>query len=180
MGLIDFFKNKNTKEDKFSEIIQKQNFSEILNFEIDEFEDFIMKLMYNYFSKMKYQDLNQQQKIIYLCMKLEDACQADSILSLYENDMMLLLPEMYDSFIDIGANKTAKLIKDFIDILPQDTFTLSKLPEWDYFFEKEETKNKIGDIDKQISDYPDGLLINLYYKFVHIENNAQQLIENLK
>lgn len=129
-----------------------------------------------YYYDMPFDALNHEQRVLYLCIALEDACQADTILNLEENGLMLRMPEVYDALMEIGALETASLVQAFINLLPENTFRDSKLPEWDWFFEDEERAEEIDNIDGEIADYPDGNMMYLYHRYVAKENVAEKLL----
>ena len=166
MGILNLLKKNNKKDNKISYIIKTKKYEIIKELKCSELYDLIIELNYNYYSKMNYEELNSEQKTLYLCMSLEDACQADSIISLRENKIMYLMPEMYEALLEIGATKTAELIKEFMELLPKKCFENKKLPDIDWFFENEKRTKQIQDIDDKIADYPDGNMKNLYQKYI--------------
>ena len=168
-------KNKIIVDKKHENIIEAKNVEQLKSLNEVEIMDVLIELNYDYYHKIPLENLNHEQKILFLCMSLEDACQADTILSLYEDGLMLRMPELYDALIEIGAPITASLVRDFIDLLPENTFKDLKLPDWNYFYKDMEIEDKVGNIDSKISNYPDGSMQTIYCKYVTREKVAEKL-----
>lgn len=161
-------------------IIESKDVNALLSLDEYDFGDFLTELNYTYFSEMPFEKLNHEQKVLFLCMKLEDACQADTITSLAEDgDMLLKLPEIRSAHEEIGAPETAGLIQNFIDLLPDNTFEASVIPDWDWFFENEEREDKISEIDGDITDYPDGVMRNVFRRYCSDKSVAEKILSGL-
>lgn len=161
-----------------SDIIKNKDVRSLVALGTRDAANVCVSLVYSHFSK--YDSLNHEQKILLLCVRLEDACQADSILSLSEEEELFLrLPDICKAHEEIGAPKTAALIKQFMDLLPEETFSSSKVPAWEWFFEDEARNQKINDIDGQICNYPDGFMRELYHRYLAKDGVAAKLFENI-
>lgn len=147
-------------------IIETKDVNSFSRLNDEDMESCFIELLYQHFYKMPFQELNYVQRTLFLCMVLEDHCQADGILSVTEEDeLFFLLPQTKKALLDIQAPNTAKALQEFMDFLPDGTFEKQIIPEWDWFMDKE-NRTVIERIDSEISDYPDGLMRGLYRKFV--------------
>lgn len=143
----------------------------------EDMESCLIELLYQHFYRMDFQQLNPVQKTIFLCMVLEDHCQADGLLSVTDDEnLFFLLPQMKSALLAIQAPATAEALQEFIDFLPEGTFTNRCLPEWEWFMEPENSA-VCKEIDDRISNYPDGLMRGLYRKFLlSAESAADELL----
>lgn len=175
----NIFKKKKNDEykDLSDNIVKNKNVSLFKSLNKKEFDQVLIKLQYDYFCYIPFEKLNHEQRVLYLCMSLEDACQADTIFSLYEDGIMLQMPAIYDALMEIGAPKTAKLVKEFINLLPENTFKDMKLPDQNWFWETFEREEQIGNIDREISNYPDGNMREIYYQYVMKDDIAEKLFK---
>lgn len=158
----------------FYTIIKNRDVSGYFALDDSTKEDFLITLMYDFLSEKDLLDMNNVQKTLFLAMKLEDTCQADSLPSLSdEEDIFLSLSDIVTACEELGAIKTAHCVKEFISILPD-----NEIPEWDWFFDKER-REIIERIDGEISDYPDGLMKDLYIKYLSDLDRVSRLFDNL-
>ena len=149
-----------------------------LVFEEDGAVDLLIALQYQYFLSMPFEKLNPVQRLFSLCMRLEDSCQADSILSLTEEkEDFLRLPQMYRAYLEMGAPKTAQAIRRMIGLMPERTFEDGIVPEWEWFFADPEREKQIKAIDNEIAGYPDGVMHELYKSYLQRENVLEKLME---
>lgn len=163
-----------TDNGKFRDIIECQDVNGLLSLNDGEKEDFLFAVIYDYLAAMPLAEMNETQKTLFLASRLEDACQADSLLSLSEDEKVFLaLPEMKCALEKIGSVKTARLLDEFISLVPE-----SFVPEWEWFFE-EERKDIIQKIDSGICNYPDGAMRDRYIEFISDRKNAEQLLTTL-
>ena len=163
------------KEEIYNEIISNGDVQHLLALSNDEKQDFIMKLMYGPLSSMQLDEMNHVQRTLYLAMRLEDTCQADALPSLSEEEeIFLALPEMELALEELGAMKTAELLKEFISLVPAGI-----VPEWNWFFANER-KSIIGRLDSEISSYPDGLMSGLYVAYISKPEIAEEILKGLK
>ena len=103
-------------------------------------------------------NMTHPQRVIFLCVMIENAGQADMISEFFES-----YPTYYDEVVsaltEIGAVKSAELIRSAINLIPKEgVFSLD---------EESEEWEKIMDIDEKFAFYPDGLLAILYFCYVH-------------
>lgn len=165
---------KNSNNEMFHNIIINNDIEGLLKMSRSNKQDFLLTLMYDYLSNKPLYELNQVQKTLYLAMRLEDTCQADSLPSLSEDEeIFLALPETKLAYERLGAFKTAKYLGEFIVLIPKDT-----VPEWDWFFDDERGKI-ISMIDSKICNYPDGVMSDLYITYISDSEKANQLLINL-
>lgn len=143
----------------------------------EDMESCLIELLYRHFYWMDFQQMNSVQKTIFLCMVLEDHCQADGLLSLTDDEnLFFLLPQMKSALLAIEAPATAAALQEFIDFLPEGTFANRCMPEWEWFIEPENSP-VFEEIDSRISEYPDGLMRGLYRKFLlSAESAADELL----
>ncbi len=147
-------------------IIKNHNTKRLCELDRDSFDDFLITVVYDYLHEMNPEKLNDVQRLILACTIVEDACQADTILTPTENEAhFFLLPTAKEGFHTIGAEKTAEALGEFIALMPEGTFENKVIPKDEWFFE--EARNKeIMRIDSFIGNYPDDLLYDLYYKYI--------------
>lgn len=161
------------------QIIKNKDTELLLDSEESVIKLFLIDLVYNYYIYMDYDTLNHEQRVIMLCSRLEDCCQADGLLSVTEDEELVFrMKEIYDSLLEIGAVKTADFLKRFIELLPKDMFETKIIPEWKWFFEDEREK-RITEIDRGISNYPDGAMFDLYKKYIEKDDVIYKILENL-
>ena len=143
----------------YEKIISERDVNTLLDLGDNDKENFLIYFMYNRLCNIPLAEMNHSQRTLYLAMKLEDACQADSLTSLVEEkDVFLALPEMKSALEELGAVKTADLLGKLILIVHENT-----VPEWSWF---DENADVIELLDGDIADYPDGLMKNFYLKYI--------------
>lgn len=136
---------------------------------MDEYDmvSVLIELTYQHYYNMPVENLNEEQKTIFLCMALEDHVQADGILSLTEEDeLFFLMPDMCKALLRLGAPQTAEALQEFLDLMPAGTFEHRVMPEWKWFFETKEREKRISQIDTFIGDYPDGVMRKIYHRYI--------------
>jgi len=102
--------------------------------------------------------LNQSEFNLFLCMHLENAGQADHILSFLQEWFPKYSDEVVTALNEIGAIKSAAIIKQAVGLLPKDG-------SWFYDSADEKTQKRMDELDSQFSDYPDGFMRDLYRKY---------------
>ena len=153
----------------YSQIISDKDVNRLLALSDDDKESFLIHLMYNCFCNMQLDEMNHAQRTLYLAMKLEDSCQADSLVSLAEEkEVFLALNDMKAALLELGAMKTAGLLAEFILLVPDNT-----VPEWSWFDERTDVIDKI---DSEIGDYPDGAMRKLYVKYISKPDTAEEIL----
>ena len=110
--------------------------------------------------------LNEIELNLFLCMHLENAGQADSILTFLQE----WFPEQNEKVIkalnEIGATKSSEIIKKAVELLPENG-------SWFFESSNEESERIMSELDSEFSNYPDGSMRNLYRKYA--EKNRNEL-----
>lgn len=162
------------EENRYHDIILNEDVEKLHALSDDEKEELMSELVYEYLPTKSLKEMNEVQKTLYLAWTLEDACQADSLLSLSEEEeLFLALPETKKALEALGAFQSAALLSEFIALLP-----VGSIPEWDWFFE-EEREDIIERIDGGLCDYPDGVMCDFYITYLSKPENARQLLLGL-
>lgn len=175
-----FFERAAQKRRTMEEAIAQRNIPVLrrLVFEEDGAVEFLIALQYRHLILVPFEKLNPTQQLFCLCMRLEDACQADSILSLTDEKAdFLRLPRMYEAYLEMGAPKTARALRRMIGLMPEGTFEEGIVPEWKWFFADPKREKQIKEIDSEIAGYPDGVMHELYKSYLQRENVLEKLME---
>ncbi len=163
------------KSSRFDNIIRDHDSEGLIALSDSEKEDFLITLIYDHLSEKPFAEMNEVQRTLFLASRLEDVCQADSLPSLSEDEeIFLALPEIKTAYEKLGAVKTAELLGEFIELVPDGT-----VPEWDWFFEPERN-DTINRLDSAICDYPDGVMRNFYTAYISKPQNAELLLDGLQ
>lgn len=140
---------------------------EVLALDADGLRELLNELMYEHWIEMPCDKLNEVQRVLFLCLSLEDACQADSLLSLTDNeDVFFALPELCAHLQTLGAIETARALQGFVGLLPKKTFSDRVMPAWEWFGKSKLRAWRIKKYDARISDYPDGAMKVLYHRYI--------------
>lgn len=99
--------------------------------------------------------LNEVQLNLFLCMHLENAGQADHILSFLQEWYPNHSTTVVKSLHKIGAIKSSKIIEQAINLLPADG-------SWFYDKADEDAQDLMDKLGSQFLDYPDGFIRDLY------------------
>jgi len=99
--------------------------------------------------------LNHPQKVLYLCMHIENAGQADTVLSFLQEEFSTYSNEVIKALYEIGAIKSAKIIEQIVEML-------SKNEGWFYDTADKESEKQFNKLDTEFSSYPDGNMPKLY------------------
>jgi hypothetical protein len=174
--MFNFFKPKKFDPKR---IIESKDANALCKLSLDDFTELSIALTYDYYYEMPFESLNSHQKTLFLCMAVEDSCQADGILSLLEQEnVFFALPEAVDEFLKISSPITAKELDKFLDLMPKGTFEDRVMPEYEWFSENAEREEAAENIESAISDYPDGLTRELLWKyFVSDITRAKSLLD---
>jgi hypothetical protein len=151
---------------KRDEIVAKEDVNSL--FELTDNSDFTIALheiLVKRFDKDS-KELNAEQLNLLLCMHIENAGQADSILSFLQEWFPEYKNQVVDSLKEIGATKSSDIIKQAIALLPKDG-------SWFYDSSNQESEKLMSKLDKDFSDYPDGPMRDLYR--VYAEKNKAQI-----
>ncbi|MEC7770398.1 MAG: hypothetical protein VX798_04400 [Bacteroidota bacterium] len=148
-------KNELRKRD---EIVAKEDMSAL--FKLKDNSDFsiaLYEILVNRFEKDS-NALNPQQLNLFLCMHMENAGQADSILSFLQEWFPEYQNRVVKSLKEIGAKKSSEIIEQAVSLLPKDG-------TWFYHSSNQESENLMSKLDHDFSDYPDGSMRDLYRKY---------------
>ncbi|TSE03526.1 DMP19 family protein [Aquimarina algiphila] len=159
--MTEEMKNEIRKRD---EIVRKEDFESL--FSLSNNSDFSIAL-YEILVKRYNENpksLNNKQLNLFLCMHLENAGQADSILSFLQEWFPEQSLQIIKSLNEIGAVKSSKIIKQAIDLLPENG-------SWFYESSDENSEKIMDKLDSDFSDYPDGSMVNLYRKYAEKHRN---------
>lgn len=173
--------NKNMSKESviINEMINNENYLDLLKYEKSLFLDILIELNYSFLSKFNRKELNNTQKVLVYCILLEDAVQADSIVNLLEElityDELKDISEAYNA---LGAKKTSNLINELKELLHNNKDDIDS--ENIAFLADEELYKKVMNIDSAICDYPDGVMSDIYYKYFCNEEKIKDLFKNLK
>ncbi|GAL79903.1 hypothetical protein JCM19274_2575 [Algibacter lectus] len=110
--------------------------------------------------------LNEIELNLFLCMNLENAGQADSILTFLQEWFPEQNEKVIKSLNEIGASKSSEIIKKAIELLPENG-------TWFFESSNEESERIMSELDSEFSNYPDGSMRNLYRKYA--EKNRNEL-----
>lgn len=102
--------------------------------------------------------LNDTKRVLFICMLLENAGQADHILSFLQEGFPQHAPEAAHALQEIGAMRSAEIIKQAVALLPKDG-------KWFLQHADESSQLVMAKLDHEFSGYPDGMLRDLYRKY---------------
>lgn len=108
--------------------------------------------------------LNEVELNLFLCINLENASQADSILTFLQEWFPSEKEKIIKSLNEIGATKSSEIIKKAIELLPKDN-------SWFFDSSNEESENLMDKLDSDFSNYPDGLMADLYRRYAEKYRN---------
>ncbi|WP_252735969.1 DMP19 family protein [Zobellia sp. B3R18] len=97
-------------------------------------------------------------------MHLENAGQADSILSFLQEWFPEQKEQIIKSLNEIGAIKSAKIIEQAIELLPEND-------SWFFESSNKGSEKLMDKLDSEFSDYPDGPMRDLYRKYAEKYRN---------
>ena len=117
-------------------------------------------------NEKKPNSLNEIELNLFLCMNLENAGQADSILTFLQEWFPEQNEKVIKSLNEIGATKSSETIKKAVELLPENG-------SWFFESSNEESERIMNELDSEFSNYPDGTMRNLYRKYG--EKNRNEL-----
>lgn len=161
--MTEEMKAKIRKRDK---IVREEDIENL--FLLDDNSDFsiaLFEILVNRHEK-KPNSLNSVQQNLFLCMHMENAGQADSILSFLQEWFPKQKKQVVKSLSEIGATKSAKIIEQAIALL-------SKNNSWFFESSDENSERLMMKFDNEFSSYPDGPKMDLYRKYA--EKNRNEL-----
>ena len=145
-------------------IIEKEDIEGL--FSLNDNSDFSIAL-YEILVKRNEKETNSLNEIehnLYLCMSLENAGQADSILTFLQEWFPNQNETTIKSLNEIGATKSSEIIKKAIELLP-------KNGSWFFDSSNEESEKLMSKLDTDFSNYPDGSMRDLYRKYAERNRN---------
>jgi len=154
-------KNEINLRDK---IIEKEDIERL--FSLNDNSDFSIAL-YEILVKRnekKPDSLNEIELNLFLCMHLENAGQADSILTFLQEWFPEQNVKVIKSLNEIGATKSSKIIKKAVELLPENG-------SWFFESSNKESERIMSELDSEFSNYPDGSMRNLYRKYADKNRN---------
>ena len=151
-----------TDEDRYAiflrdQIIKNRDVDELFQLEEEDFSIALYEILCNQcdYDPAK---LSYPQKIIFLCMQLENFGQADTTLTFLQEEYPLYCDEVVKALHEIGATKSAEIIKQIIELLPKDG-------SWFYDKADENIEKEFEKLNSEFASYPEGRLSNLYRKY---------------
>ncbi len=108
--------------------------------------------------------LNSVQRVLFLCMHLENAGQADHILSFLQDDFPEYSKEVIVALNEIGATKSAEIIRQAVALLPENGVSFYECAD-------KKTQDLMNKLDSEFSNYPDGLMPDLYRKYAEFHRS---------
>ena len=108
--------------------------------------------------------LNPIQLNLFLCMHLENAGQADSIIAFLQEWFPEHNERVIESLKEIGAILSAEIIREAVALLPEDG-------SWFFKSCSEEAEKQMVKLDSKFSDYPDGPMRDLYRKYAELHRD---------
>ncbi|MDE6519403.1 MAG: hypothetical protein K2K91_02940 [Ruminococcus sp.] len=140
------------------DFMNQNKLNDLLNQNDDyDFINALIDLVYGRYAETEYENLNEVQRTLYLCCLIEDCCQADTLYTFIEEGMGKYLSDAVKSYDRIGAPKTSALLKQIINITPQNVI--------DGESPTDEILDKIIETGSLISDYPDGVMHKIYFDY---------------
>ncbi|KEZ94452.1 DMP19 family protein [Nonlabens ulvanivorans] len=115
-------------------------------------------------NEKKPNSLNEIELNLFLCMNLENAGQADSILTFLQEWFPEQNEKVIKSLNEIGATKSSEIIKKAVELLPENG-------SWFFESSNEESEKIMSELDSEFSNYPDGSMRNLYRKYAEKHRN---------
>jgi hypothetical protein len=159
-------RNDLIKRDK---IVEEQDIEALFNLrDNSDFSIALHEILVNKYEKSP-NNLNSSELNLFLAIHLENTGQADSILTFLQEWFPQYSDKAVKSLEEIGALKSAEIIKQAIKILPADG---------SWFFETaNEIKQELMEkLDKDFSNYPDGNMNELYRKYA--DENRNEILVN--
>jgi len=147
-------------------IAKNQDFEGLFN--LKDNDDFNIALFEILANKCDYNPskLNSIQRNLFICMLLENSSQSDMILNFLQEDYPEYKIEVISALNEIGATKSAEIIKKAITLIPKDN-------TWFYDAVDENSKETMNKLDSEFSNYPDGKL-NILYR-IYSERHKKEI-----
>jgi len=161
--MTEEMKNEISLRDK---IVKKEDIKSL--FSLNDNSDFSIALCEILVKRngKKPNSLNEIELNLFLCMHLENAGQADSILTFLQEWFPQQNEKVIKALNEIGATKSSEIIKKAVELLPENG-------NWFFESSNEESERIMSELDSDFSNYPDGSMRNLYRKYA--EKNRTEL-----
>ena len=143
---------------KRDKIVEEQDID--LLFQLNDNSDFsiaLHEILINRYEKSP-DNLNTIELNLFLAMHLENAGQADSILTFLQEWFPQYSDKVINSLNEIGAIKSSEIIRQAVEILPKDG-------SWFFNSASEYEQDLMRNFDSQFSSYPDGNMSDLYRQY---------------
>lgn len=153
--MTEDIRNHLLKRDK---IVEEQDIDSL--FLLDDNSDFsiaIHEILVNKYEKSP-DNLNPIELNLFLAIHLENAGQADSILTFLQEWFPQYSNKVINSLNEIGAIKSSEIIKQAVQMLPKDG-------SWFFNSANEIEQYLMRNFDREFSSYPDGNIKDLYRKY---------------
>lgn len=110
--------------------------------------------------------LNIKQLNLFICMHLENAGQSNHILTFLQEWFPQYTNQIVIALREIGAVKSAEIIKQAIELLPENG-------SWFFDYANKKDEALMGELDTRFASYPDGALSDLYRTYA--EKNKKDI-----
>lgn len=159
--MTDEMKNDLIRRDK---IVEEQNIDELFNLnDNSDFSIALYEILTNRY-ECDSNSLNDIQLNLFLCTHIENAGQADSILSFLQEWFPQYSTKVINSLNTLGAVKSAEIIRQAVELLPIDG-------SWFFETADENQQELMSKLDREFSNYPDGKMTDLYRKYAEINRS---------
>lgn len=149
---------------KRDKIVQEENIEKLFSLQDNsDFSIVLYEILVNRYDKNP-NSLNPIQLNLFLSMHMENAGQSDSILSFLQEWFPEHKEHVVKSLDEIGAIKSSKIIKQAIELLP-------KNDSWFFDSSDEHSERIMMKFDSEFSNYPDGPMEDLYFKYAEKHKN---------
>ena len=159
--MTEEIRNELLKRDK---IVEEQDIDSL--FLLKDNSDFsiaLHEILVNKYEK-SHDNLNPIELNLFLTMHLENAGQADSILTFLQEWFPQYSDNVIKSLKQIGAVKSSEIIRQAVEILPKDG-------SWFYNSASEIEQDLMSKLDREFSNYPDGNMRDLYRQYADKHRN---------
>ncbi|WP_405248099.1 MULTISPECIES: hypothetical protein [unclassified Cellulophaga] len=146
------------------EIVKNEDFESL--FSLSDSSDFsiaLHQILVNRYDKNP-NSLNPVQLNLFLTMHMENAGQANSILTFLQERFPEYNEQIIISLKEIGALKSSKVIRQAVELLPKDG-------SWFFESSNEASERLMTKLDSSFSLYPDGPMNDLYWKYANKHRN---------
>jgi hypothetical protein len=150
--------NSNKKQLERDRIIERRDIEGLFKIPENDFFSVTLHEILNKKCEFNPINLNPTERVLFLCINLENAGQSDGILTFLQEWYPQYATEAVYALNEIGATTSAEIIKQAIELLPKDGSQ--------FFSMKDEEKEKLMmKLDRDFSNYPDGFLCDLFRKY---------------